>query len=188
MSMNDDDFANLMSAFRGGDKQAWASLVRLIYEDLRRVARANLIGHSADRTLNTTSLVHECYFRIVGVAQNSVESKHHFLRLASRIMRQVLCDRAREQLAIKRGGDQRKEQIDEIDIAIQEEAQELVELDQLLRRLEETNERMARVFEQRYFCGLSEQECADTLKLKLRTVQRDWNGARAWLAKQFGAT
>lgn len=187
MVSQDSQFDELMTSMKGGDTQAWASLVRLVYDDLRRLARAQLGGATA-RTLNTTALVHECYFRISDANKGAIESKNHFYNLASRIMRQVLCDYAREQLAAKRGGGQRKEAIDHVEIGLDDEAADLVEIDQLLRRLERKNPRLARVFEHRYFGGLSEAECAEAMNASLRTVQRDWNVARAWLAKHMGGS
>lgn len=180
----DHQFDELMTSLKGGDSQAWSSLVRLVYDDLRRLARAQLGG--AARTLNTTALVHECYFRINEVSKHAIESKSHFYNLASRIMRQVLCDYAREQLAIKRGSGQRKEAIDDIEVGVDDNAADLVEIDQLLRRLEKKNPRLARVFEHRYFGGLNDAECAEAMGASLRTVQRDWNVVRAWLAKHMG--
>lgn len=100
-------------------------------------------------------------------------------------MRQVLCDYAREQLALKRGGDHQRATLDGLDLAAEEDAQQLVELDQLLRGLEAEDARLARVFEHRYFGGLSEEECADALNISVRTVQRDWNNARKWLAARY---
>lgn len=185
MSIDDSDFDLLLAALRDGNTQAWPSMVRMIYDDLRRLARAQLGHGGRDRTMNTTALVHECYFRMSDAARKSVESKNHFFNLASRIMRQVLCDYAREQLALKRGGNQQRATFDGLDIAVEEEAQQLVELDQLLRALEAEDERLARVFEHRYFGGLSEEECADALNISVRTVQRDWNSARKWLAERY---
>jgi RNA polymerase sigma factor (TIGR02999 family) len=166
------EFSRLLDDCRQGDSQAAARLITLVYADLQRLARAQR-GHSeGNRTLNTTSLVHECYLRIAGDATHSVESRAHFFNLASRVMRQVLCDYARQRIAAKRGGG-----------AMQ--ACELIELDDLLKGLEREQQRAARVFECRYFAGLSEQETADALDISLRTAQREWNLARAWLAERL---
>jgi RNA polymerase sigma factor (TIGR02999 family) len=114
-----------------------------------------------------------------------VESQQHFLSLASRIMRTVLCDYARERLAEKRGGGQVHQSEDVIDQEAVQEAQELLDLDDLLRKLAEQSERTANVFECRYFGGLSEPQTAETLGLSLRTVQREWNAARSWLRERL---
>ena len=100
-------------------------------------------------------------------------------------MRQVLCDYAREQLSEKRGGTQRRENLAVVDAEEWAETEQLVVLDDALRALEQQSERMARVFECRYFAGLTEEESALALGLSLRTVQRDWHDARAWLAERL---
>ena len=187
MSVATRDFSKLLNEFKLGDPQASARLIALVYDDLRRLARAQIGPGPRDRTMNTTSLVHECYLRIMDPVAENVESKHHFFNLASRVMRQVLCDYARERLAEKRGGGQGHDTLSAVDQQVHQEASNLVELDDLLNRLETNHPRSARVFECRYFAGLSEQETADTLQLSLRTAQREWNQARQWLSEQMAA-
>lgn len=179
------EFSRLLDDCRQGDSQAAARLITFVYADLQRLARAQR-GHSeGNRTLNTTSLVHECYLRIAGDATHSVESRAHFFNLASRVMRQVLCDYARQRIAAKRGGGAMQVTESAIDSERDAEACELIELDDLLKGLEREQQRAARVFECRYFAGLSEQETADALDISLRTAQREWNLARAWLAERL---
>lgn len=180
------DFERLLDACRRGEAGASGRLVALVYADLRRLAHAQM-GHSPrERTLNTTALVHECYLRIVDPAAASIESRQHFFNLASRVMRQVLCDYARERLAQKRGGGEVHDSLSALDRELHTEATELIELDDLLRRLEAAEPRWARVFECRYFAGLSDQETADALGIGLRTAQREWQQARQYLAEQLG--
>jgi len=179
------EFTQLLVATREGDGEAWTTLVRMVYGDLRRLARRHVLSVSEANTLGTTGLVNECYLRMVGPARANVENRRHFLNLASRVMRQVLCDYAREQLAAKRGGSLRREQLGVVDVEEWAETEQLVLLDDALRALEQENERMARVFECRYFAGLTDEESAETLGLSLRTVQRDWHDARTWLAERL---
>ena len=179
------EFTQLLAATREGDGAAWTNLVRMVYGDLRRLARRHVLSMADSNTLGTTGLVNECYLRLVGPAHATVENRRHFLNLASRVMRQVLCDYAREQLSAKRGGSLRRENIAAIDAEEWSETEQLVLLDDALRSLEAQNERMARVFECRYFAGLTDEESAETLGLSLRTVQRDWHDARAWLAEKL---
>ena len=185
MPVDTQDFSRLLAAFKRGDTQASAQLIAVVYDDLRRLARAQIGQGQQGRTLNATSLVHECYLRIMDPASNTVESKHHFFNLAAKVMRQVLCDYARERLAEKRGGGQAHDTLSAVDKELQAEAVELIELDDLLKRLEARHPRCARVFECRYFAGLSEQETADALDISLRTAQREWNEARQWLSAQL---
>jgi RNA polymerase sigma factor (TIGR02999 family) len=176
-------FQSLLDSLKSGDRHASAQLVALVYDDLKRLARAH--GAREGRTLNATALVNECYQRLAHGA-HAVESKNHFFNLASRIMRQVLCDYARERVADKRGGGVVHETLSAAEQVAHREAADLVELDDVLKRFEQTAPSAARVFECRYFAGLSEQETADALNLSLRTTQREWQHARQWLAEQLG--
>src|SRR6185437_10430936 len=105
------EFTQLLIASRAGDSASWSSLMRLVYGDLRRLARRHVTSIADANTLGTTGLVNECYLRLAGPARASVENRRHFLNLASRVMRQVLCDYARERLSEKRGGSQRREDL-----------------------------------------------------------------------------
>jgi RNA polymerase sigma factor (TIGR02999 family) len=100
-------------------------------------------------------------------------------------MRQILCDCARGQLAEKRGGSQRREELSIVDAETFAETERLVVIDDALRALERENARVARVFECRYFAGLGEEDVAEALGISLRTVQRDWHHARSWLAERL---
>lgn len=171
----------MIEAHRGGDVRAWASLIKLVYAELRRLAHVHSIGRPTDRTLGTTSLVHECYLRLLAPAQRGINDQNHFFALASRIMRQVLCDYAKERLAQKRGGGKLHESDEVLEHTALSEAHDLLELDDALRQLAQQEPRAAEVFECRYFGGLSEQQTADALEISLRTAQREWNAARAWL-------
>jgi RNA polymerase sigma factor (TIGR02999 family) len=180
------EVTRLLQAHRAGDVGAWPSLIQHVYAELKRLAHLQSAGRPRDRTLNTTSLVNECYLKLSAAARSGgVESQQHFLSLASRIMRTVLCDYARERLAEKRGGGQAHQSDEAIDQEAVQEAQELLDLDDLLRKLAVQSERTANVFECRYFGGLSEPQTAETLGLSLRTVQREWNAARSWLRERL---
>ena len=176
------DFTRLLDASRGGDEDAWSQLIRQVYGDLQRLAHRQRADQSLPATLGTTGLVHECYLRIVGAARDRIESRRHFFNLASRVMRQVLCDYARTSLAIKRGGLQQRKDIDGLELETLSEAEDLVYIDGLLTELEAISEIRARVVECRYFAGLSDEETAEALGIALRTAQRHWSDARTWLA------
>ena len=180
------EFTQLLIATRAGDPASWGSLIRLVYADLRKLARRHVMTVSDQNTLGVTGLVNESYLRLVGPARATVESRRHFLNLASRVMRQVLCDYAREQLSTKRGGAVRHEDLVRVDAEEWAESEQLVILDDALRALERRCARMARVFECRYFAGLGEEETAEALGISLRSVQRAWREARHWLAQRLG--
>lgn len=178
------DITRLLSAASEGDRLAWSQLVDLVYPELKRLARG---ARSGQQTLGTTALVHECYLRLARAA--SMPRDHgHLLALAVRIMRQVLVDHARERLASKRGGGDRAVQIELIDPVDESQFEQLAEIDGALRLLAVQEPRQAQVFECRYFGGLNDDETATTLSLSPRTVHRDWDAARAWLAQALSET
>jgi RNA polymerase sigma factor (TIGR02999 family) len=178
------DITQLLEQARNGERAAWDRAVALVYSDLRRLAHRQLAGRNrGDQTLDTTGLVHECYLRLAG-AEKNVNDRGHFFALAARVMRQVICDYARERMAQKRGGGERGIPLEEIEVAEVRQAMQLIELDDLLTRLMQENERQARVVECRFFAGLTEAETAQALGISERSVQRDWSDARTWLSTQ----
>ncbi len=163
-----------------GDRGAWDRLVQLVYPDLKRLARSSLSARPG-QTLNTTALVHECYLRL-SQAANAPRDRGHLMSLAVRIMRQVLVDHARERLAAKRGGGAIVVPIEDAQLADESQFETLVEIDAALQRLATAEPRQAQVFECRYFGGLNDDETATALGISPRTVHRDWDAGRAWLA------
>jgi RNA polymerase sigma factor (TIGR02999 family) len=181
-----DEFSALLEASRTGDKVAWSKIIAYVYGDLRRMAKRHRLSSGHDGTLNTTGLVHESYLRMTRAVQQNVSSRAHFFSLASRVMRQVVCDYARERLSLKRGGAAFHTPIEDEEIPDLREARSMLEIDESLRELEKTNPRWARIVEMRFFSGLGETEAAEALGISLRTVQREWREAREWLAKRVG--
>lgn len=178
------DVTELLIAYRDGEKGAFDRLLPMVYDDLRRIARRQL-GRSKNQTLSTTGLVHESYLKIVDQTRVNWQDRGHFLAISARAMRQVIITYARRRGALKRGGGERAVTLDENRIAIADQAERLLALDQALERLGERNERLAKVVECRFFAGLSEEETAEALGVSLRTAQRDWMRARAWLKQEL---
>ena len=176
------DITQLLDRAGSGDRLAWDRLVHLVYPDLKRLARGSL-GGGHGNTLDTTALVHECYLRLER-AEGAPRDRGHLMSLAVRIMRQVLIDHARERLAAKRGGGAQAVPLDEVQIADERQFGLLVQIDAALERLAQTQPRQARVFECRYFGGLNDADTALSLGISPRTVHREWDAARAWLAAQ----
>lgn len=171
----------LLDAYRAGEPGAFDRLLPLVYDDLRRIARRQL---RADRgnTLDTTVLVHEAYLKFAEQTRMSANDRGHFLAICARAMRQFLVSHARNRQAEKRGGPRAIAlDLDSTQISIDAQADQLVLIDQALDRLGAISDRLVRIFECRYFGGLSESETAEALSVPLRTVQRDWMRARAWL-------
>ncbi len=179
----------MLVAFREGDRRAFDRLVPLVYEDLRRIARRHLRGAPSGRTLNTTGLVHEAYLKLVDQSRAEFVDRGHFLAVAACAMRQIVISNARRRSAAKRGGGERAVTLEEERIvagsAAADDPDWLLALDRALSRLGERNERLARVVECRFFAGLSEEETAQALDVSLRTAQRDWMRARAWLKEEL---
>lgn len=175
----------LLEAYRQGQPGALEQLVPLIYDDLKLLARR----HSRqwpNLTLQTTGIVHEAYLKLSGQRVLDASDKGHFLAICSQAMRQLIVDHARKRLTDKRGAGAERVSVEDTLVPVQAEAEQLVLIDQALVRLAEVDARMVRVFECRYFAGLSEEETVDALGIPLRTVQRDWQKARLLLRELLG--
>lgn len=181
--MEPGEFTALLARSRSGDGPAHEALFRLVYAELRRIARRQLSGRRRGHTLDTTSLVHESYLRLVGPGARHVETRAHFLNLAARAMRQILCDHARKRMAEWTQRDPRNPE--EIDTAERAQADQWIRLDEALTRFARESPRGARVVECRFFAGLTEEETSEALDTSLRTVQREWNRAREWLRENM---
>jgi RNA polymerase sigma factor (TIGR02999 family) len=166
-------------------KQNIDEVVPELYAQLRRLAHQRLQAAPGERSLNTTGLVHEAYLRLVDSAGASFLSHDHFLAIASRVMRNVLVDNARARTAAKRGGGVAIDELHEETWVADVDLDRVTELDAALTRLEQLDERQARMVEQRYFGGLSLEEIAAATQISLATVKRDLRSARAWLAAEL---
>ena len=156
-----------------------------LYDELRDIARAQMRREVEGHTLTPTSLVNEAYLRLADQRNLSDADRTRFLGAAARAMRRVLVDHARARLRHKRGAGMRPVSLDEVeDLLTDEEAREVVTLDEAMQRLAELSPRSAAVVEQRFFAGMSLGETADLLGVSVKTVQRDWLVARAWLRKE----
>jgi RNA polymerase sigma factor (TIGR02999 family) len=176
----------LLRSLRRGDRQALGELLPLLYDELRVLARSHLRHERSNHTLGATALVHEAYMRLAAREPLTPEDRTHFFAIAAQAMRRVLIDHARARKRKKRGSGQEAEPLEEDLILTDQAAEELVLLDAALDRLAKANERAARVVEQRFFAGLTLEETAQALDVSLKTVQRDWIAARAWLRKEIG--
>lgn len=185
---DESDVTQLLSEARLGDKDALDRLFRCVYGELRRLAHSRRREWRGEETLNTTALVHEAYLKLVGRQAPHWESRGQFFASASRAMRQILINYAEMRRAAKRGGGKPHVSLDDIPIASDQAADELLVLDRALDQLEALNPRQARVVECRFFAGLSVADTADALTISPATVKRDWAVASAWLHDQVRAT
>ena len=167
------------------EHQSVDELVARHYDELRRLAHRHLRRERSDATLETTGLVNEAYLRIASLAEIGVDEKTRFFALAAMTMRRVLVDHARSRRREKRGGDSDRVPLEDVEWMLSdEEAEELVALDEALTRLEQINPRGSEVVQYRFFAGLTLDETAQLLGVSAKTVQRDWLAARAWLRKE----
>jgi RNA polymerase sigma factor (TIGR02999 family) len=180
------DVTELLQRAAGGDRDAFDRAFGLVYDQLQRLAHAQLRREAEGHTLETGALVHEAYLRLGSGAAGDLRDRGHFLAVAATAMRRVLVDHARRFHAAKRGGGERRVSLDGVGALLVEERDEsLVQLDEALDRLAALDPRQARVVECRYFGGLTEEETAGALDIGLRTVKRDWAKARSWLYREL---
>jgi RNA polymerase sigma factor (TIGR02999 family) len=173
----------ILTALHGGSRESIERLVPLLYEQLRAIAHRQLGRRPNGGTLQTTELVHEAYLRVVAHASGETPDQAHLLALTSLAMRHVLVDRAKARGRLKRGGGCGRITFDEDQIAVDDQPDALLQLDEALTRLAELEPRLARVVECRFFGGLREEEIAAALGVTVRTVQRDWVKARMLLRR-----
>jgi RNA polymerase sigma factor (TIGR02999 family) len=171
----------LLSAVRDGDQAALDLVFNMVYGELHSAARRQLARARPGQTLNTTALVHEAYLKLVGAAHADWTDRGHFLAVAAKAMRQIIIDYARWASRKKRGGGIHRMTLDGIDVADEQRASELVELDAALTRLESFSDRLARVVELRFFAGLSVEETGAALGAPPHQIKREWRKARAFL-------
>jgi RNA polymerase sigma factor (TIGR02999 family) len=176
----------LLKRWSAGDLQARDQLIPLVYDRLRRMAHERLRSRSGERSLTTTELVHETYMRLVDSPTMDLPDRAHFLALVSRVMRNLLVDRARARTAAKRGGGQAAVELDEALWVSDDSLDRVAELDEALTRLEALNPRQGQLLQHRYFGGLSLEESAAALEVSLATAKRELRSARAWLALELG--
>jgi RNA polymerase sigma factor (TIGR02999 family) len=180
------EVTRLLQALEGGDRGAFDRVVPLVYDELRRLARRHLRRGPRGHSLDTTGLVHEAYLKLAADSGLRLQDRRHLLAVTAVAMRQVLVDRARARLRLKRGGGQAHDALDEAKLAGEPQAEWLLDLDRALDGLRARDASLARIFECRFFGGFSEEETAEALGLSLRTTQRGWLRARAWLRSQLG--
>ncbi len=171
--------------WRNGNQEAAGRLFEAAYQELRRLAAWHLRHERPDHTLQPTALVNELYLKFFAGQPVEWQNRAHFFAVAARQMRRILIDHARARLAEKRGGREPGLLMAEVNGVAAPRSEELLQLDHALHRLEEFDQRAARVVELRFFGGLTEAEAAEVLQISLTTLKRDWEFARAWLVDQF---
>lgn len=174
----------MLARWKAGDQSALESLLPLVYDELRSLARHYLADERYAHTLQATALVHEAFLRLVDQSPSNMESRAQFFGIAARLMRQILVDHARSRQASKRGSGILISLDPSADIAPQKDLN-LVALDDALNELARLDERQARIVELRFFTGLSIEETARVLAISPVTVTRSWRNARLWLQREL---
>ena len=175
----------LLAEWSGGNQAALDNLVPIVYDELRRLASNYMHGERTDHLLQTTALVHEAYLRLIDREHVSCQTRTQFFAVAAQVMRRVLVDYARGRDRAKRGDGVAPLALDDVAVLSDDRAEEVIAINTALESLTAFDPRKGRVFELRYFGGMSVEEAADALKVSPTTVARDWRMAKAWLRREI---
>lgn len=177
----------VLEAIERGEAHAAAELLPVVYDELRQLAAQRLAHEQPGHTLQATALVHEAYLRLVGPGTPAAHwnSRRHFFAAAAEAMRRILVESARRRQRIKRGGDMVRAEIDAAEVVAPEIREDLVALDDALTKLAATDRVASELVQLRYFAGFTIAEAAEALDLSIRTTERLWSYARAWLHREM---
>ncbi|MFN0105143.1 MAG: sigma-70 family RNA polymerase sigma factor [Bryobacteraceae bacterium] len=181
------DVTQLLSAFRAGDRGAEELLFQAVHRELKLIARRRLRSERKGHTMQPTALVGEAYEKLINQRQKTWHNKAHFMAVASRVMRQVLIDYARRRKSSKRGGSKELVELNDAQAAVTPNLDIVLAVHEALEQLAEFDERQARIVEMVFFGGLTQEQVAESFGLDVRTIKRDWEMARAWLAKRLAS-
>ena len=170
-----------------GKKGAVDELLPHVYNELRKISSKYLHDEYRNHTLQTTELVHEAYIKLIGDQNISWQNRAHFFGIAAQSMRQILVDHARKRKSIKRGEGKGNISLDDVFEISETNDEQIIALDEALKKLESVEERSSKLVELRYFSGLTIEETAEVLNISPATVKRDWNFAKAWLYREISS-
>jgi RNA polymerase sigma factor (TIGR02999 family) len=179
------EMTQLLLAWGDGDQAALEKLTPLVYAELHRLAKGYMFGEQPGHTLQTTALINEAYLRLIDWKNVRWQNRAHFFGVAAQVMRRILVDFARTRHCIKRGGAAQHVSLDEAVTIHGTRSAEFITLDEAINSLAEIDRRKSQVVELRFFGGLTAKETAEVLKVSQRTVEREWNLARAWLYREL---
>ena len=179
------EITKLLKDWSSGDQTALEQLMPMVYDELHRLAHQHMRREKQGHVLQTSALINEAYLRLIDEPQIPWENRSHFFGIAARVMRRILVDEARKRDAAKRGGGAIQVSLVEATSVSQEQAANVVALDDALKTLQAIDSRQSEIVELRFFGGLSIEETAEVLKVSPGTVMRDWTFARAWLRNQM---
>lgn len=179
------EITKLLKEWSGGDSTALDRVIPLVYDELHRLAHQHMRRERAGHLLQTSALINEAYLRLMEQPELNLENRTHFFGIAARLMRQILVDEARKRNSAKRGGGGIQVSLTQATNVVQEQAANVVALDDALKTLEGIDGRQSEIVELRFFGGLSIEETAKVLSVSPGTVMRDWTFARAWLRNEM---
>ncbi|HMM79906.1 MAG TPA: sigma-70 family RNA polymerase sigma factor [Pyrinomonadaceae bacterium] len=182
------EITQILHDWNSGDESAHERLLPFVYDELKRSARRLMSRERANHTLQPTALVHEAFLRLEKQSGIDWENRGHFFAVASRLMRQILVDHARQHAAAKRGSAAIHFSTEDLDLPAEERAGSILRLDEALSRLAKLDARQEKVVEMRYFGGMTNAEVAEALDISVRTVVREWHSARLWLFRELNET
>ena len=183
MTPSPKSISQLLTEWRDGDETALNRLIPLVYEELRRLAHHYLRRERPGHSLQTTDLVNEAYLRLVDHRGMRWQNRAHFYAVSAQAMRRILVDHARSRSCAKRGGGERRVELDEVADLAQQKAIEMIMLDDALTKLSALDQRKSKIVELRYFGGMSVEETAEVLGISPVTVMREWSTAKGWLLR-----
>ena len=182
------DITLILESVGRGERQATEELFPLVYEELRRLAAARMAKESAGHTLQPTALVHEAWLQLVGAGGRTWKNRAHFFGAAADAMRRILIDNARRKSALKRGGDQNRVSLEDLEITTATPDEHVLLIDEALQWLEKEDATKARIVSLKFFGGLTNEEVAESTGTSLRTVNREWVVAKIklfrWIEQQ----
>jgi len=180
------EVTQLLLAWSDGDEAALEKLTPLVYKELHRLARSYMRHENPDHTLQATALVNEAYLRLIDRSRVHWRNRTHFFAVSAKLMRRILVDFARSRRSQKRGGAAEAVALEEASIASPQKSDDILELDDALKKLAEVDARKSQIVELRFFGGLSVEETADVLKIAPSTVYHDYDLAKLWLLREIG--
>lgn len=175
------EVTTLLRELREGSKTAEARLLKVVYPELRKIARNFLRHERRGHSLQPTVLANDAYMQLAGQQDKDWQNRSHFYAVAAQVMRRLLVDHARQRNAAKRDGHKQKVELTDGLVITDANLDQVLDIDDALRRLAEFDPRRCQVVVMRFFGGMTEEEIAEVLRVAPRTVKRDWNVAKAWL-------
>ena len=179
------EITQILQDWNDGNEAAKERLLPFVYDELKRQARILMSRERSNHTLQPTALVHEAFMRLADQSGIDWQNRSHFFGIASRLMRQILVDHARHYAADKRGNSPIHFSVDDLQIPVEERADSILIINDILDRLAEFDDQQAQIVEMRFFGGMNNSEIAEALDISERTVGREWQSARLWLFREL---